>query len=520
MPFEVFRRHQKKLLAIFAILAMFGFVVSDSLPRLLSSNTSARDQVVVNLYGKPVYRSALHAMYERRSNANTFMAELNPFSGRNQFGGVKDRDLVDALILEHEADSLGLPAGPNAGKDFLKMISNNRMNSEIFDSYLARMNNRVSGDQLLALIGDQVRLQQVRLLPGNPLVAPYDVFRTFRDQKEKVSAKVVEIPATKFLDKVPEPSPAEVEALYQKYKDVLPDPDRETPGFKVPRQIQVEILSIDENGLEHGIMDTLTEQELRTAYENGKKEFLVVPKPGIDLPIDLFAGQPDLTPPTLRPFEDVRAQLKVKLAEDRARAQVSDTFAKIKDEVMLPFTDVYATAVDELEEAKKKDPNATRTLPVPKSLEEIAQREHLNYEVTKMLTREQADDYGQISGAKAGSEFLSGGRKFAEEFFDSRKGLYDPEDLVDLNRTRYLVWKIKDVPPHVPPLEDVRSDVSYECKMIQARVLAEKAMANLAAELKKKGGVIKDASIDGYRVLSIPPISRKELPSRASSSVR
>ena len=44
MAFEVFRRHQRKLLAIFAILAMFGFVVSDSLPRLLSANTPGRDQ--------------------------------------------------------------------------------------------------------------------------------------------------------------------------------------------------------------------------------------------------------------------------------------------------------------------------------------------------------------------------------------------------------------------------------------------------------------------------------------------
>ena len=39
MPFEVFRRHQRKLLAIFAILAMFGFVVSDSLPKLLNPNS-------------------------------------------------------------------------------------------------------------------------------------------------------------------------------------------------------------------------------------------------------------------------------------------------------------------------------------------------------------------------------------------------------------------------------------------------------------------------------------------------
>ncbi len=34
MPFAVFRQHQKKMLAIIAILAMSGFVLSDSLYRL------------------------------------------------------------------------------------------------------------------------------------------------------------------------------------------------------------------------------------------------------------------------------------------------------------------------------------------------------------------------------------------------------------------------------------------------------------------------------------------------------
>ena len=62
MPFEVFRRHQRKLLAIFAILAMFGFVVSDSLPRLLSSNAPRGDQPVVKLYGKTIYQSDLNVM--------------------------------------------------------------------------------------------------------------------------------------------------------------------------------------------------------------------------------------------------------------------------------------------------------------------------------------------------------------------------------------------------------------------------------------------------------------------------
>jgi len=505
MPFEVFRRHQKKLLAVFAILAMFGFVVSDSLPKLLNPNSSSRDQEVVTLYGKTIYRSALNEMHEKRNSANIFMADINPARGRNQFGGTKDRDLVDALILEHEANSLGLPAGPEVGQDFLKKITGGQMTSEIFDDLLARMNNRVSGEQLLALIADQVRQQRVRILPGSALVTPYDVFRTFRDQNERVSGKAIEIPVDKFLDKVPEPTANEVKALYEKYKDVLPDPSQETPGFKVPRQIQVEILSIDGNAIARGIMDQLTEQELRTAYENHKKEYPA----RSELPVDLFAGAPELTPPILRPFDDVRTELAVTLAEERAQNEISEKFNKIKEDVLLRFADEYATALDELEEARKKDPSATRVLPVPPDLKEVAQREGLNYEVTKLLSREDAEHYGTISNAESGTTPLSGGAKFAQEFFDSKKGLYEPEELTDQGRTRYLARKIKDVPPHVPSLDEVRSDVSLAYKMIQARALAEKRANELARELKKSG-TIKDAIVDGYRVLTIPLVSRKQ----------
>ena len=506
MPFEVFRRHQRKLLAIFAILAMFGFVVSDSLPKLLNPNSAARDQPVVTLYGKTIYRSSLNEILEQRTIANHFMAELNPFRGRNQFGGTKDRDLVDALVLRHEADRLGIPRGSDVGRAFLKRITQDRMTSEVFDFLISRMNNRVDGEHLLADLADQVRLQKVRVLPGSPLVTPYDVFRTYREQNERVSGKAVEIPVEKFLDKVPEPSQSEIDAMYKNYQDVLPDPARDTPGFKVPRQIQVEVLSIDGNGLARGFMDKLTEAELRAAYENRKKEFPM----RSELPVDLFAGQPELTPPILRPFDDVRTELAVTLAEERAQSEISDKFTEIKEKVLMPFADDYATAHDELEEAKKKDPKASGNLRVPPGLKDLAQREGLNYEVTTLLSRQEADRIGPISTAEAGITPLSGGPKFAEEFFDSKKGLYEPEELTDRGNTRYLARKIKDVPPHVPPFPEVRLDVSLACKMAQARLLAEKSASDLAEQLKKKnGGSIKESIVDGYRVLTIPPLTRR-----------
>ncbi len=48
-----------------------------------------------------------------------------------------------------------------------------------------------------------------------------------------------------------------------------------------------------------------------------------------------------------------------------------------------------------------------------------------------MLSREEAERYGQISGAELGLARLSGGKKFADEFFDPKTSLYEPEELTD-----------------------------------------------------------------------------------------
>jgi peptidyl-prolyl cis-trans isomerase D len=484
---------------------MFGFVVSDSLPKLLSPSYGGRDQPVATLFKQTVYRSALNAMVEQRTMANMFVAELG-YRGQNMFGGTKDREIVDALILQHEADRLGIPGGPELGREYLKALTGGQMNSSLFEAKLSRLNGRVSGTQLLSDIGNQVRLMRVRALFGSPLVTPYDIFKSYREQNERVSAKLVEVPVDKFLAKVPEPSPEEIQSMYETYADVLPDPARETPGFKAPRRIRFDILSIDGNALVRSIQDKLTEPELRTAYENRKSDY---PEPS-ELPRDLFAGQAELTPPVLKPFNEVRSVLAVALAEERAQALISDKFAKIKDEVLLPFSDEYLTAVDELEEARKQNPKATRILPTPPSLEEVATREGLNYEQTKPLSQEEADKYGQISGAEVGMTRRGSGRRFADEFFDPRKRLFEPEELTDLLGTRFLARKIEDMPAHVVPLDQVSSEVSLAAKTVKARALAEKAAQELADGLTKKEGALKDATFEGYRVVTIPPITRKQ----------
>ena len=350
------------------------------------------------------------------------------------------------------------------------------MNGELFTLMSAALNNEVSEDHLLADIANQVRLGKFRMLLGEPVVTPYDVFRSYRDQNERIGAKIVEMPVDAFLSKVSEPSATEVQALFDKYKDVLPDPARETPGFKIPRRIQIEILSLDGEALARGLRDKVTEADLRSYYENHKSEFEVP----LELPVDLFADQPELTPPIIQAFSEVRGILAPRLAEEKAQAEIVDKFTQVKEAEMIPFADKYLAALDDQEEAKKQGGSSNGVLPTPQDLKPVADREGFHYEKTALISQQDAERLGQISTAEVGLTPLSGGRKFVDEMFDPKTGLFEPVELTDVLGTRFLVRKIKDEPPHVPTLDQVRSDVIVAWKMAQARPSAEKAARELA----------------------------------------
>lgn len=504
MAFDIFRRHQRELIAVFGLLAMISFVLSDSLPRLLAPDMSAQDPEVAVLFGRSVHRSDLNELARQRNRANLFVGSLLPYASE-PFGGLSDRELVDAMILEREADRLGMPVNPVVGREWLKTVMQGRMNQETFDYVYSRFSNDVSPEQLLADIANQVRIQKTRALLGAPMVTPFDVFQSYKSQTERVAGKAVEIPVDGFLAKVGEPSAAEIQKLYDQYKDVLPDPTRETPGFKVPRQVQVEYLSIDGNAKARAYRDTLTEADLRSYYENHKAEFKVPS----DLPDDLFADAAELTPPVIQSFAEVRELLAPRLAEQKAQEEINEIFNRLRDEVLIPYADDYLAALDDQEEAGKRGETEV-VFPEPVDLKALAEKEKLNYEISPLLSRDQAENYGAISGAEVGATRLSGGRRFADEFFDSKTGLYDPVELTDILGTRFLARKVKDEEPRIPPLDEVKSDVIAAWKEAKARPLAEQAAKELAAKLKEQGGKIDEARVDDYRVIEIPPITRTQ----------
>ena len=503
MPFAVFRQHQRKLLAVFAILAMIGFVLSDTLPRWMNSGgRSTEDLLVAELYGKKIHLSDLGQMNEQRQRANRFMVyvDRSGSGNTNYFGGTTRSELIDALILEHEANRLGIPRSIEFARQWIDQQSNHTMNAAIFEFALSRFDSKVGGEQLLSDLAGQIRIRMARDEIALPIVTPLDVYRNYRDQTERTSFKVVPVLAESFTGKVGEPAEAEVAELFEKYKDVLPDPKSPTPGFKVPRQVKVESLSVDLNAIARKIKDKLPEDEIKSYYEGRKGEF---PMDG-ELPVDLFKGAPELTPARFLPFSVQRDSMADALAREKANEEIQEMFGTIRDDFIDKFADAYHKVEDDIADAKKDGASTDGlVLPKPDDLAGVAKKYGLTHEVTPMLDRREAEHYGRISLSQAGTGRSADSKKFANVVFDPKTQLYEGFELNDILGDRYLVRKIADSPAHVADLKDVRDRVVRAWKLDKARPLARKAADELAAKIKSGGGQIKDLSVDGHPVTAI-----------------
>lgn len=513
MPFAIFRRNQKKLIAIFGIMAMLSFVVADTLPKLLApSQGSNANPEVVQLYGKPVRRGDLESLARERYLANTFIGGLVqrgliPPDRARSFGDTSMRANVDALILRNEADKLGLPVSSKTALKWLAAQTNDRLTDTIADEIVrdAYRGQAVSGEQVLLAIADQLRLQEVLQLPGPPDVTPLDIFQSYRDQNEKVSVHALPVKVADYLEKVPAPSTTDLEAFFDKYKDALPDPNSPTPGFKVPRRVRLEFLAIDLKALEDKYRAKLTEKQVRDAFEERKAELSRPPASlTSELPVDLFAGDPtaEITP---RLFEEVRSTLETELARAEAEAEHTQKFERVR-EVMAEYQGKYEEAQPE-GEGDDAPPVSKADLPPRPDLKALAAELGLTYESSPLLSRDAAEHYGEISHSKPGQSASQGaGPTFVDEVFDPKNGLYFALDLSDEDHA-FLAWKTEDQAPYTPKFEEVRKDVEAAWRRDRARPLAKKAAEAIAEAARKQDGDLEKAAPKD-RIITTEPISR------------
>ena len=505
MSLAVFRQHQRKMLAVLAILAMVAFTLGGPLSDWVGGRNGrgggVNDPVVATLKWKTLRYSDLEPMKTQRQRASYFVSALAggmPQFG-NIFGGTSTRDLVDAVIFEHEAIEMGIPATTEIANRWLRGFTGRMANQRYFEDVFRKSSlaEQVTDEQLLLEIANQLRIQTVANLVQTAEATPLDVYEAYKDQTERVSAYAAGVKVEDYVDKVtPAPTDAEVQTLYEAAKDRLPNPDSPDPGFRVPQKVRFEVVSADLAKRAAEIRPSVTPADLRKAYKDRPTEFLA--EPG-ELPTSLFARAPDLTPHDS--FPDVRDRIGRTLADEKARDEIEEKLEEIKNK-MRSFEEKYY-AVDSTEEEKA----AAGPKPRPgDTVKEAALKLGLTYESTPLVPATSPDLFGPVGNSHLPTDNPMNTTTFAEIAFSPRTQLYDPIELTDAvfrdeGGKKFLAWKVEDQPTRVPSLGEVRDQVVKAWKFAKARPLAEAEADRLATAARKAGGGAKIRDAVGARAV-------------------
>ncbi len=289
MALKTLRKHQKKLLAILAVLAMIAFSF-DVVIQALTPERRRRFQPIARVYGEEVYPTDLERVRQERAIANRFLALAWSVTGQRLqlgmwgsefFGGLDRDELLEALALQHEADRLGISFTDEMVTDFIYQITGGQLTPKQFQGIVRQLG--VSQYTVYAALKRQLRLRLVeslyygraRQLADYSRVTPLDAWQLFRRINERVRFDAIPVPVREFVSLVESPSEQELRQFYEQHKDRIPVPDSPDPGFRRPPRVRLQYAAIDVDDLVDEMMAKVTEEQIRKYYEENKELYRI-----------------------------------------------------------------------------------------------------------------------------------------------------------------------------------------------------------------------------------------------------
>ncbi len=325
-PFNVFRKNQRILMALTVGFAMFAFILLDSLTPesfpiflgallgglalwLLSGKGGSEGWLiagvgaivgaVIGMYGPNLFRDnaavytnsgnlsneQIETINRRQDIANRFLGlayntvlektgkdqrptvpQPQPFGFVNQ--GVENAVLT--YLFQEEADDLGIKLDDGDVTRFIEDVSGGQLGNA--DLRRIRSELQVGTGDLVEILREQIRARDAfMLLVPKTGPTPLELWNDFKKLQSEAQATVATVPVEAFTAEIPDPGDEQLEAFFQQYRSLPPAPDG-TPGFLVPRQVQVAYLEVPFETLKKSVKPP-TDAEVRAYYEKNRAQF-------------------------------------------------------------------------------------------------------------------------------------------------------------------------------------------------------------------------------------------------------
>lgn len=225
----------------------------------------------------------------RRSIANQFVMQASEAVYGEQFGRQFARlfgfghqtnreDVIFGKLMRAEADRIGITVNKDMINDHLKKITSEMLTEAQYvkiRNSLAYDRKSMNDDTLFAILGDELKAQLAYLtlsprtaaLPPGPEV----YWQYFRRLNVRQQLNTVALDVDQFVDQVGQPSPAEVEALFDQYRTNFPNQDGPgTPGFRLDFRAKLAFLELDYESMEKQAGE-VSDADIEAYYEENKE---------------------------------------------------------------------------------------------------------------------------------------------------------------------------------------------------------------------------------------------------------
>lgn len=250
--------------------AVVGLVMVFSAQRKEPGIDSAAGKISVQkIYELRAQREIANGFVQRaffkRENVNEFLAQF--LIPRYLFGGESTQELVAMYLLQKEADQFGITVSNDYINKYIDEVSENRLDDRSFADTCRQMG--ISEVQLFEVLRQELRARlTMQMLNPASLYLPEQFWNDYQKFNVRHSIDATAIPVEAFIAEVDTPSDGDLKKLFEEFKAVYPNGS--TPGFKVPEKKRVAYLTAAYEQFEKQVGE-ISETDLKKLYEARKE---------------------------------------------------------------------------------------------------------------------------------------------------------------------------------------------------------------------------------------------------------
>lgn len=385
---KFFRKHNKKLLAVFMVLLMIVFLGGSALDTMLRPSF---DRVVAESHVGPI-SYADHSI----ADAMTSILDRVGLNWRTPLPGVAvPLETIDWILLTREAEKLGMT-------DNLSTVRSTMASQSAIDNLARRIRKRP--DDILHAMARYSSIQRAAIAIGGATApSEAEVLAAARDAFEKVRVNAVLIPARAFVNEDAQFTEDQIDAQFTTYRDREPGTGTNF-GYYVAPMVNVQYVRIDRDKIAEQIGVADLERKARRYFDEQRERdraFLVPPEeatPDIEADEELLEGPPYEKSPYLEWDEarEIAIGIVRKQEADQTASRVANWLLERAADPWLSVEtgeDGYKVAP----EAVKRDDHYANIL--EKAPRTIAYSEAFSTGMTDFFSEDEADDVVEIGQA-------------------------------------------------------------------------------------------------------------------------